>query len=72
MIDSGSCDPLGFCMVFLSLSKEKVAGRSQSFLLSGIQQTRRLKVVACRFLTGHFIKSWEVANLQKSPAISHF
>lgn len=64
--------PTRVLYVFLSLSKEKVAGRSQSFLLSSIQQTRRLKVVAYRFLTGYFIKSWEVANLQKSPAISHF
>lgn len=64
--------PTRVLYVFCHSQRKKQEGASLSPFLGGIPQTRRLKVIAYRFLTGNFIKSWEITNLQNSPALSHF
>lgn len=59
MVDSRSCDPLGFCLSFVLIKGKEGSKKSQSsFLLSGWYPANKgLTVATCRFLIGNFIKS---------------
>lgn len=59
MVDSRSCDPLGFYLSFVLIKgKEGARKASPPFsFLDGTQQTKGLTVATCRFLIGNFIKS---------------